>query len=746
VVARWHDAATVASNPLGDLVRSQSIGPAAQLGACLTGAALVFLFASCREGSTDAALVDAARAKAAPAEREWRGYLGGLASSQWSPLTQVDRTNVSQLEVAWTYGSGAPDLGGLQIQVNPLVAHGVLYGSSPNLVLFALDAATGDELWRFDPGSGSWAASASRGVAWWEEGDEQRVLFGARNLLFAVDARTGRPIEAFGDGGRIDLSDGLGRDLSSDMMGVTITTPVTVFEDLILVGGRVNEIEGAAPGYVRAFDARTGALRWTFRTIPQPGEFGYETWPPEAWKSVGGANAWAGITVDAERGLAFVPTGSATPDFYGGDRLGDNLFANSLVALDARTGERVWHQQLVRHDVWDRDLPSPPNLIELERGGSSVPAVAQVTKQGHTYVFNRETGEPLFPMREEPVVPSTIAGEAVATSQPVPVLPRPFVRQTLTADLVSDRTPEVQAALRERIAKLRSGALYQPPSTEGSILVPGIDGGAEWGGAAWDASTQTLYVNANQVASILQMVEMAGETELVGTAYLGLCASCHGLDLEGDGAGIPSLIGIRDRMGFFEFHAILRDGRGRMPAVGAVLPWYQRYAVAWMLYDLSEDDAPSRWAEREGEKRFAHAGYQSFVDTEGLPGSKPPWGTLTAIDLSTGEHRWQIPLGDYPQILESGESGLGSENYGGPVVTAGGLLFIAATPDSKIRAFDKDTGKLLWEDTLPFAGFATPAVYEADGRQYVVVAAGGGKLGRPSGDVYVAYALPGDGR
>lgn len=699
-------------------------------------------FAACGGSRLDVEGLAAARAKAAPPDREWRGYLGDLASRQWSSLDQIDRANVSKLEVAWTYRAGEPALAGLQIQVNPLVVNGVLYGSSPNLVLFALDAATGRELWRFDPGVGSWVASASRGVAWWGEGDDERLFFGARSGLYAVDARTGSPIEAFGDRGRIDLTEGLGRDLSGDLMGVTITTPVTVFEDLILVGGRVNEIEGAAPGYVRAFDARTGALRWTFRTIPHPGEFGYETWPAEAWKTAGGANAWAGITVDAVRGLAFVPTGSATPDFYGGERVGDNLFANSLLALDARTGERVWHQQLVRHDVWDRDLPSPPNLIELERGGETIPAVAQVTKQGHTFVFHRETGEPLFPMREEPVVPSSVEGEVVAASQPIPVLPRPFARQGLSPELVSDRTPQVKAALRERLSTLRSGALYLPPSTEGSILVPGIDGGAEWGGAAWDESSQTLYVNSNQIASILQVVETAGETELAGMAYLSLCGSCHGLDLQGDGAGIPSLIGVPDRMGFFEFHALLRDGRGRMPAVGAMLPWYQRYALAFMLYDLDESDAPIHWADREGERRFTNAGYQSFVDVDGLPGSKPPWGTLTAIDLTTGEHRWQIPLGDYPKVIESGQSGLGAENYGGPVVTAGGLVFIAATPDRRIRAFDKDTGALLWQDTLPFAGFATPAVYEADGRQFVVVAAGGGKLNQPSGDAYVAYALP----
>lgn len=623
---------------------------------------------------------------------------------------------------------------------------GVLYGGSPTLRLFALDASTGEELWSFSPETASKAWTNSRGVAFWEDGDDERLLYGAGPFLHALDARTGRPIGSFGDGGRVDLREGLGRDVGDDMMGVVVTTPGTVFEDLLLVGGRVNEAAGAAPGHVRAFDVRTGEQRWIFHTIPQPGEYGHETWPPGAWKTAGGANSWAGITVDVERGLAFVPTGSASPDFYGGDRAGDNLFANSLLALDARTGERRWHHQIVRHDMWDRDLPSPPNLVDIDREGEAIPAVAQTTKTGHTFVFHRETGEPLFPIREVPVGGGAMPGEVPARTQPFPTAPPPVVRQAFTLDDVGGRTPEDHAQLLRKVAGLRLGGSFEPPSPEGTILSPGTDGGAEWGGAAWDADSGLLFVNANQTASILQMLEVEEDFDLTlspAAGYVFLCGTCHGMDMKGDGGAIPSLVDVGERVGPFELYDIVRNGRGRMPGFGGMLEWWQAAVLAGWVYFANEEDAPSNWtSSTEGEATFINAGYQDLRDASGLPGSKPPWGLLSAIDLAAGEIRWQVPLGDYPEILAAGERGLGAENYGGPVLTASGLLFLAATPDAKIRAFDARNGAVLWEADLPAAGFATPATYEADGRQFVVVAAGGGKLRQPSGSTYVAFARP----
>lgn len=701
---------------------------------------------SCTPPSDEpSAAFERARGRGSAPEREWRSYLGDAGVSHASPLDAIDRRNVAGLEVAWRYDTGeAGAAPATQIQCNPLVVKGVLYGTSPTLRLFALEAATGEELWSFRPDFDAQIWTPSRGLAYFEDGDDERILFGAGPYLHAVDARTGRLLEGFGDGGRIDLREGLGRDLSGDMMGVVATTPPAVFEDLLIMGGRVNERDGAAPGHIRAYDVRSGELRWTFHTIPQPGEAGHETWPPDAWQRSGGANAWAGISIDAERGLAFVPTGSATFDFFGADRAGDNLFANSLLALDARTGERRWHFQVVRHDMWDRDLPAPPNLVEVERDGARIPAIAQVTKTGDTFLFDRESGAPLFPIREEPVVLPALAGEVPAASQPLPTSPPPFVRQTFSVDDVTERTPQAASTVRERIAGLRFGSLYTPPSVEGSVQYPGTDGGAEWGGAAWDAESGLLFVNANQVPWIVQMAEMAEDTSLMSLAggYLFTCAACHGLDMRGDGASVPSLLDPERRLGWLDIYRIARDGRGRMPGLGSELEWWQIAAVSWFVWTADPDDAPSTWAQHDGPKKFANVGYQKLLDDEQLPGSKPPWGTLTAIDLSAGEIRWQVPLGDYPQVLAAGQRGLGAENYGGPVVTAGGLLFIAATPDERIRAFDKLTGALLWEAELPASGFATPASYEADGRQFVVVAAGGGKLGRPAGSQYIAFALP----
>ncbi|HSL71996.1 MAG TPA: c-type cytochrome, partial [Longimicrobiales bacterium] len=490
-------------------------------------------------------------------------------------------------------------------------------------------------------------------------------------------------------------------------------------------------------GDIREYDTRTGALRWSFHTIPHPGEFGYETWPPEAWQVAGGANAWSGLTIDPRLGMVFAATGSAAFDFYGANRHGDNLFANTVLALDARTGKRVWHFQGIKHDVWDLDFPAPPALVTVTRAGRSVDAVAQITKTGHVFVFERRTGEPLFPIEYRKVPPSTIDGERVAETQPVPLSPPPFARQRLTEDMLTTRTPEAHAAALQTFRKYTSNGLFSPPTTEGIIVFPGYDGGGEWGGPAFDPETGLLYVNSNEMAWLLRMIPRDD-----ASLYRANCASCHRDDRAGTPPAIPSLVGIAQRRTRDQLATMIRQGNGRMPGFAGSL---DNAAINDLVrYLITGQDASANTSNHPTWLKYRNDGYTIFLDPDGYPAIAPPWGTLSAIDLNRGEIRWQIPFGEYPELAAKGLTNTGTDNYGGPVVTANGLLFIGATSwDKKLRAYDKHTGKLLWEAVLPAAGAATPSLYMVNGRQFIVIACGGGKNGAPSGGAYVAFALPG---
>ena len=688
----------------------------------------------------------------ATAGRDWPAYLGDKSASHYSTLNQITPENVSRLEVAWTYHAGEARPDTSQMQCNPLVVDGVIYATTPSLKLVALEAATGRELWRFAPAEPN---GVNRGLAWWADGTDRRILFGNGHWLHAIDAATGKLVDSFGDHGRVDLSVGLGRDVAG--LAIQANTPGVVFRDLIVMGMRVGEGPAlAAPGHVRAYNIRTGKIEWTFHTVPQPGEAGYETWPADAWQRVGGVNVWTGMTVDEERGLLFCPVGSGAFDFWGGDRLGDNLYANCLIALDAATGRKVWHFQFTRHDMWDRDPPSPPALLTVKRDGKEIAAVAQTTKSGHVFVFNRETGESLFPLVEVPVPASDLAGEVAAASQPLPLKPAAFSRQIFSADQITDRTPEAHRAVLNQFSRLRAHVPFAPPSREGTIILPGFDGGAEWGGAAVDPAG-VLYVNANEMPWILTMIETGGATTLGEQVYVQNCAGCHGADRKGNaGANIPSLAELASRMNHDQALEVITKGRAVMPPWG-FLPLERREAVVEFLLGKkappiadphgSAPAAPS-WPTYLGDNKegtpppYTHTGYNRFLDPEGYPAIKPPWGTLNAIDLNTGEYLWRVPLGEYPELMAQGLPPTGTENYGGPLVTAGGLLFIGASKDGNFRAFDRATGKELWRVKLPAGGYATPATYEVDGRQYVVIACGGGKMGTKSGDAYVAFALP----
>jgi quinoprotein glucose dehydrogenase len=676
--------------------------------------------------------------------REWKVYAGGPEGIRYSALDQINRENVKRLQVAWTFDTGDafPDS---EMQCNPIIVDGVLYATTPKLRVIALDAATGQLRWKFDPGEGRkvFGKSRNRGVTYWENGKAKRIYFVARHSLYSLDALTGEAVKDFGDSGKVDLREGLGRDPKTT--SISATTPGVIYKDSLILGSIMSEGLPSPPGDVRAYDLRTGRLRWSFHTIPHPGEFGYETWPQDAWQYIGAANNWSGMAVDEKRGLVFVPTGSASFDFYGANRLGDNLFANSLLALKAETGERVWHFQFVKHDVWDRDLPSAPSLVTVRRNGRAIDAVAQITKSGHVFVFERESGKPVFPIEYRRVPNSDVDGEHLAESQPFPTLPPPFARQILTEEMVTKRTPEAHKAVLERLRKLRSAGQFTPPSFEGTIVFPGFDGGGEWGGPAFDPATGLFYVNSNEMAWVLRIVERPpARPQLNGQElYLRHCSTCHREDRQGTPPEFPSLIGIDAKYTASEITRITREGSGRMTGFSTLPPEALRAITRFLL---SGDDTPAvKDAEQPSpiDLKYTTDGYNKLLDPDGYPGIEPPWGTLNAINLHTGEIVWKIPFGEFPALAEKGLRNTGSENYGGPIVTAGGLLFIGATNhDKRFRAFDKLTGKLLWETTLPAAGNATPATYEIRGRQYVAIAAGGGKSGAPSGGSYVAFALP----
>jgi len=669
-------------------------------------------------------------------QTDWPNYGGGPNGIRYSSLSQINRANVGKLQVAWTYdcGEGA---GGTEAQ--PLVVGQVLYGVTPNHNVVALDAATGAQIWKFV--SGIVGRGPNRGLTYWREGNERRIFAAVTQYVYALDASTGKPIQSFGTNGRIDLREGVGRDPAKQ--SIVLTTPGVIYKNLLIVGGRVSEGLPCTPGDIRAYDVRTGEMRWAFHTIPHPGEFGYKTWPRLAWKVSGSANNWAGMTVDSDSGIVFVPTGSAASDFYGADRIGSDLFANSLVALDASTGKRIWHFQAVKHDIWDRDFPSPPALVRVKRGRTWIDAVAQTTKTGHVYVFERKNGRPLFPIKYRNYPPSSVPGEVASETQPLPTKPAPFARQELTEEILTNRTPEAHEWALDHFREYYGGTPFVPFRVDRETLIfPGFDGGAEWGGPAFDPETGLLYVNANEMAWTSHLTK----NETVKSArqlYLRNCGNCHGDAMAGSPPQLPKLLNMDPKWNKAAIFRLVRQGAGRMPSFPNLSDTDLNAVVDYVLTGESKPLQADEEAAVAQDYRFT--GYRKFLDPDGYPAIAPPWGTLSAINLNTGDFAWQIPLGEYPELAENGMKDTGSENYGGPAVTAGGLVFIAATNyDRKLRSFDKSTGKRLWETTLPFSANATPAVYMADGRQFVVVCCEGSK-GRPKdpkGGTYIAYALP----
>jgi len=608
-----------------------------------------------RRGFLSSALLSLPAWSATPGEGDWRFYGGDAGATRFSPLDQIKRGNVANLKPAWSHPCGdAIQRPATTIECTPLVVDGVAYLTTARVQVRALKASTGEALWNFNPLSGSrGAAGVNRGVAWFEDGKDRRVFAAIQDKLYCLHPLSGELVRSFGDNGVVDLSAQFDRDMTG--LSFRVTSPAVVFEDTVIVGGGGGEgPRPQAPGHVRGYDAYTGKRKWIFHTIPHPGEFGYDTWPKDAWQRNGAANNWAGMSLDQKRGWVFISTGSASFDFWGGDRHGDNLFANCVLAINARTGRRQWHFQTVHHDVWDYDLPAQPALVTVRQGGRTRDAVAQVTKTGFVFLLDRESGKPLFPVDERKTSPSDVEDEKLSPTQPFPRKPAPLARTEVNEDLLTDISPEAREYALKKFRSLRGGTPFPPPSMQGTIFSPGTLGGALWGGCAFDPSSQRLFVNTSELPSIVTL---------------------------------------------------------RVPGA-------------------------------EASFRFGITGYEKFIDPEGFPAVKPPWGHLTAVNMETGDFAWREVLGEYPKLVERGRRRTGTFQLGGCIATAGGLVFVAATADEKIRAFDSASGAVLWEYKLPTGGYATPCTYSAGGKQFVLIACGGGNRQQtPSGDVYMAFSL-----
>lgn len=663
------------------------------------------------------------------AYRTWTVSHGDAGSRRYSALDQINRRNVRRLEIAWQYRSsdGSENRANWRgVQANPIIVDGVMFAPTADRAIVALDARNGRELWKYQvetpPHIGLQDAPARRGLVYWPGNDDHkaRVVFASGNWVYALDPATGRPLPEFGENGRTPLPTG------GTAVGV-------IWESSYIVPGLTGDLY--------SYDLRDGRLQWRFHTIPREGEFGSETWQGAARS---GANPWGGVALDDRRGIVYVAVGAPRPDFVGVERHGDNLFANCLVAIDARTGQRLWHFQNTRHDIWDLDFPAPPNLVTVQRDEFAVDAVAIVSKTGHTFVFHRVTGRPLFPIRMRRAPTSKLPGEVTAPYQPDPELPEPFARLEFARDDITDRTPEARAYIEHLLGRANMG-WYEPFELGKPTAFFGIHGGAEWTGAAIDVPTGRLYVSSNHIPWTITVFRDDDPPPLrpatVGErAYVQWCGACHGPDRRGIGTS-PPLRGLRHAHTDESLTQLVLNGRNAMPPL-PMIPEPERLALFDFLF--ARDRGPAAEMPRDDAvPRYSFSGYRKLLDAEDYPGSKPPWGTLNCLDLNTGRILWRVPLGEYPELTAQGVPVTGTENFGGPMVTAGGLVFVAGTRDEKIRAFDQDTGEELWSAKLPFGGYAPPATYEVDGRQYVVIAAtGAGKLGTTAGNAWVAFALP----